>query len=120
MKCSRCKGRKYIELDKIGLVVKECPECKGTGEVEEAGIICDALSKGVATSETLVLSEKMGDGESLEELEDKAHKIIESQVANDDRDRAERDNSDPGSTDTSKPKQQKKPKAKRKARKRTR
>jgi len=80
MKCPRCNGRKYIELDKIGLVVKACPECNGTGEGED-------------------------------------NKIIETQVANDDRDRTEPDNSDTGSGDTCKPVVAKKPKAKRKRRK---
>jgi len=35
MKCPKCKGRKYIELDKIGLLTAECDECKGTGVVED-------------------------------------------------------------------------------------
>ena len=35
MECSRCNGRKYIELDKIGLLVTDCPECNGTGEVDD-------------------------------------------------------------------------------------
>ena len=35
MKCPKCNGRKYIELDKIGLLVADCPECEGTGEIEE-------------------------------------------------------------------------------------
>lgn len=35
MKCPRCNGRKYIELDKIGLRITTCPECKGTGEVAD-------------------------------------------------------------------------------------
>ena len=34
MKCPTCNGRKYIELDKVGLLVTSCPDCKGTGEVE--------------------------------------------------------------------------------------
>ena len=34
MKCPKCSGRKYIELDKVGLLVTGCPECEGTGEVE--------------------------------------------------------------------------------------
>ena len=34
MKCPTCNGRKYIELDKVGLLVTGCPDCKGTGEVE--------------------------------------------------------------------------------------
>ncbi len=33
VKCIQCKGRKYIELDKIGLRVCSCPGCGGTGEV---------------------------------------------------------------------------------------
>ena len=33
--CPKCQGRKYIELDKIGLVVAECPECKGTGVIDD-------------------------------------------------------------------------------------
>ena len=32
MKCPRCNGRKYIELDKIGILVSDCPLCHGTGE----------------------------------------------------------------------------------------
>ena len=34
MKCLRCNGRKYIELDKVGLLVTDCPECKGTGLID--------------------------------------------------------------------------------------
>ena len=33
IKCPRCNGRKYIELDKVGLLVTVCPDCKGTGLV---------------------------------------------------------------------------------------
>lgn len=35
MKCERCNGRKYIELDKIGLRVMTCPDCNGTGVVAD-------------------------------------------------------------------------------------
>ena len=34
--CSRCNGRKYIELDKIGLLITDCPECNGTGEIDDS------------------------------------------------------------------------------------
>ena len=33
--CPKCKGRKYIELDKVGLLTAECDECKGVGIVED-------------------------------------------------------------------------------------
>lgn len=34
VRCEKCNGRKYIELDKIGLRVCTCPDCGGTGEEE--------------------------------------------------------------------------------------
>ena len=49
MKCKRCNGRKLIELDKIGLLVSECPDCNGTGEVEnehDSGIGQDSSTFG--------------------------------------------------------------------------
>ena len=36
MKCPRCNGRKYIELDKVGLVVTDCSECGGTGVIDDS------------------------------------------------------------------------------------
>jgi len=34
--CPKCEGRKYIELDKIGLLVTTCPECIGTGVKDDS------------------------------------------------------------------------------------
>jgi len=129
IKCNRCNGRKYIELDKVGLVVKTCPECHGTGEVDEAYIAADACSIGIASFEDaiadadkpigLIIPEAIP-GKTVDETVDIARKIIEAQVIHDDRDRTERDNSDSGEPNPSKPISAKKPKIKRKARKRSR
>uniref|UniRef100_A0A6M3KAV8 Uncharacterized protein n=1 Tax=viral metagenome TaxID=1070528 RepID=A0A6M3KAV8_9ZZZZ len=35
MRCPKCNGRKYIELDKVGLLVASCSQCEGTGEVDD-------------------------------------------------------------------------------------
>ena len=66
MKCETCGGRGFTELEH-GLVMIKCQECGGTGEL-------DNIPKA------LLLSERMGDGESLEELEAKARKIINSRT----------------------------------------
>ena len=63
MKCSECLGKGFIEYE-AGQIMVRCEACKGTGERADK-------------PKALVLSERMGDGETFEELVDKAHKIIE-------------------------------------------
>jgi len=153
IKCPRCNGRKYIELDKIGLRVTGCPDCKGTGEVNDTGngternnqlpigelpkwgdminddievlenIPMDFAQKSRGKPVALILSERMGTGESLEELADKARAIIESQqggLVSDPElgivDRIESNDSLAGSTDTGQSSRPPKRKARKKAR----
>ena len=57
--CPKCNGRKYIELDKVGLLVTGCPDCKGTGEIDDSGIreLVD-FSGGTDTSQPKQLRKK--------------------------------------------------------------
>ena len=188
MKCPKCKGRKYIELDKIGLLTAECDECKGTGVVEAistdsfitideeeiavetyVGILFQrssgiplgvaregwrkeilerARQQGIDTESGLpFITIKMPCGVEIvyqlfddipevdtpcscgnpkhwvvryKELDDKAHKIIDAQEANDNSTGVEPDNQPIGSTDTGKPTVTKKSKTRKKTRKKSR
>ncbi len=106
MKCPKCNGRKYIEVDKIGLVVTDCPECNGIGEVEEQpdnSLLEETLVEVAAEANAFangLLPKLYG------EIDDSNRGTGLADTA-------------AGSTDTGKPKQRKKPKAKRKARART-
>lgn len=64
MICPTCRGKKIIEI-MGGVIIKRCETCKGKGEIDN-------------NPEYLILSERMGKGESLNELAEKAHEIIES------------------------------------------
>ena len=105
MKCTVCGGSGIEEFEH-GLISRQCTHCKGTGEEEAESIVLPKV---------LILSARMGNGESLEELADKARKIIDAQEANDNRDRVKPDNQPIRSSDPSKPTQPKKRKAKARA-----
>ncbi len=137
MKCPQCKGRKYIELDKIGLVTCACPGCDGTGEVTElvtgavplgetdttegyanADDIPSELASHTITnpsgdtltipSEIEVLVKSNADGELLNDFEGVLNGNING------------DNKSTGGGDTSEPIVTQKPTVKRRTRKKTR
>jgi len=112
MKCEKCQDRGFIEFEH-GLVMKLCDCDKAREVAERNGIPWRENEKPKA----LILSERMGNGETLKELEIKAHKIIEA--CNDSSSRIGQVDSDIGSGDTSEPKLIKKQRTKKKARKRT-
>jgi len=102
MKCETCQGRGFTELEH-GLIQVRCSDCEGTGEIADK-------------PKVLILSERMGNGESLEELENKAHEIIEA--SKDGNSGAGPDNQPIGSETPLQHKQSRKPKARKKTAKR--
>jgi len=64
MKCPKCNGRKYIELDKIGLLTAECDECKGAGVVEDV-LTQDTLDKALTAPEYPTVPLSVEDLEAL-------------------------------------------------------
>ena len=145
MKCKTCEGKGFTELEH-GLVMLECPDCKGTGEIDEGkeSVLTEemlqkafdipaptpltmtdleALSQDEYIEigeepKALVLSGKMcREGESLEELEDKARQIIKARkVGKDDSDNGTEQADKPvRSRNPGKPKQPSKRKVKKQA-----
>ena len=114
MKCPRCKGRKYIELDKIGLRVMSCPDCDGKGEIDDISDIAEGFvpvgstdtTEGYTTKEEIPITLTVPD-------------YVEKLV-NDDNSGTNRDDQPTRSPDSSKPTKPKKRKTKSKATKRTR
>jgi len=75
-KCPVCYGQGKV-LDAIGNPTLEtCHGCNGRGWVTVGDDGLDQTGKPIA----LVLSERMGNGESLEELEAKARAIVQSAI----------------------------------------
>ena len=101
MKCPQCNGRKYIELDKIGLRVCSCPGCDGTGEISDLTEITDLEVMEFGETST-------AEAELLNDFEGVLNGNING------------DNLITGSGDTSEPIVTAKPKAKRKTRKKAR
>lgn len=113
MKCETCEGRGFIEYEH-GLIQVECDECGGTGEVGKESELAGELKDKV---DNLTKA-----GETFEGLVNEAHKIIDSTArVKDDNSGGSRDRPDNkpvGGEDTSKHKQPRKPKARKKATKR--
>ena len=78
MKCTNCEGRGFTELEH-GLVMLECPDCNGTGEIDEG-------KESVLTEEMLkaALDEPAPIPLSVEDLEALSQdKYIESEKETD-------------------------------------
>lgn len=136
MKCEDCQGRGFTELEH-GLIQVECSKCKGTGEVEEPALVPDLTS--ITTKEeadkvasemldqicppdkkidgkpdVLILSGEMcREGETIEELADKARRLINARIGevDDSSSRTGRVDKPARSRDTGKSKRTKKRKA---------
>ena len=134
MKCPRCNGRKYIELDKIGILVSDCPLCHGTGEgfdmtgkkpiVESAStegyVTTDEIPAGLANATTYSSNDTLTIPAELEEMvKDNATELFNdfNEVLNGN---INGDNRDTGSGDTSQSTSTEKPKVKRRTRKKAR
>lgn len=111
MKCETCEGRGFIEYEH-GLIQVECEVCGGTGEVGKESELAGELKDKV---DNLTKA-----GETFEGLVNEAHRIIDSTArVKDDSISGDRpDNQPTGSKDTSKHKQPRKPKARKKTTKR--
>ena len=113
MKCENCEGLGYKEYEH-GLIRLLCRECGGKGEI-------DGTNSGPGQKpKLLILSERMGNGESLEQLVDKAREIIEASgnKLDDVISGTEPDDKLVRSRDTSQPRKSSKSKASKKATKR--
>ena len=114
--CPKCNGRKYIELDKIGLVTAECDECKGAGVVEDV-LTQDNINEALPKSEepTVPLSV-----EDIEAISKDSFITIDEEEANDNSTGVEPDNQPFGKPDPGEPTVSKKSKTRKKPRKKSR
>ena len=75
--CDRCAGLGYIEHEH-GLIRLPCPVCRGHKVLPETAIDIPE-KRGRPRKPVLLLSEKMGNGETLDELADKARAILKAE-----------------------------------------
>ena len=102
MECPKCEGKGFIEFEH-GLIMVECDECGGKKEIDdsEPESLSDVAAEANAYANALMPR-------------------LEGEKRDDNSSRTGQPDNSTGSADTSKPKHPKKPRAKKKARKRTR
>ena len=121
--CPRCNGRTYIELDKVGLLTCNCPECDGTGKVYK--LTSEEMFDGLESEGSKGNALMVGNLEkAVEQIESHVKSCPECEK--EEELYAKRINSGAGqslgttgSPDTGKPKQPKKRKAKKRSRKKS-